>query len=156
MKRDEKIKRYEEVLAEINSALESCPDSIAAMSTVVCILHYAFEHFFWTGFYRVIKPGLLGVGPYQGTIGCLTITFDRGVCGFCATTMKPVIVDDVSTFKGYIACDSRTSSEIVLPVFSAKDELVAVLDIDSTEFSAFDSTDEYYLTKIVELLRAYF
>ncbi len=143
---------YEELLAEISSALGACPDMVAGMATVACILQHAFPHFFWTGFYRVVEPNLLAIGPYQGTLGCLTIPLDRGVCGFSATAKETVIVDDVHEFEGHIACDSRTCSEIVVPLFDSKGEVIGVLDIDSVEFSAFDMIDAKYLEEICKLL----
>lgn len=149
---DKKIRTYKELLPEIESALKACPDIIAGMATIACILHHAFPHFFWTGYYRVVEPELLAIGPYQGTLGCLTIPFDRGVCGFSATAKETVIVDDVHEFENYIACDSRSCSEIVVPVFDSSGEVIGVLDVDSTEYSAFDMTDAEYLEKICEML----
>jgi len=152
MTTDEKRRIYNELLPEIESTLAECPDLISGMATVACILHHAFRQFFWTGFYRVVEPGLLAAGPYQGTLACLTITFERGVCGFCATTGETIIVDDVSKFEGYIACDSRTSSEIVVPVKGKTGELLGVLDIDSTELMAFDIIDAEFLEKVCRTL----
>lgn len=152
----DKAKRqlYITALEQIAELLPACADSICAMSSVSAILHSNFPLFYWTGFYRVVAPELLVVGPYQGTPACLEIPFSRGVCGHCASTGKTVIVEDVHQFPGHIACDSRSQSEIVVPVFSADGRLQAVLDIDSTEKSAFDAIDRQYLEKICELLRA--
>lgn len=152
MTNERKIEIYESLLPEIRSALAGCPDIIAGMATVACILHHAFPHFFWTGFYRVIAPKILAIGPYQGTLGCLTISFDKGVCGFSANAKETVIVNDVHEFEGHIACDSRSCSEIVVPLFGKSGEVIGVLDIDSVEYSAFDTADAKYLELICQLI----
>jgi GAF domain-containing protein len=116
------------------------------------MLHDAFDEFFWTGFYVVDpdRPNELVVGPYQGTLGCLRIAFGRGVCGAAAAQRKTQIVDDVHAFPGHIACDSRSNSEIVLPVLNAAGDLIAVFDVDSTGYAAFDQTDADWLARILE------
>ena len=149
-----KAARYAEVAQNIAAVLEGEPDRIARMATVAALMADAFPLFFWTGFY-VVDPaksgqgGELVVGPYQGTLGCLRIAFGRGVCGTAAATRKTQIVPDVHAFPGHIACDSRSNSEIVVPAFDAAGTLMAVLDVDSTEFSAFDVTDAQWLEKIL-------
>ena len=119
-----------------------------------CLLSLAFEHFFWTGFYIVDpnKPEELVVGPYQGTLGCLRIPFNRGVCGAAALKQETIIVDDVHAFPGHIACDSATNSEIVVPVFDEKGQLAAVLDVDSTALASFDAVDQTHLEAICKSL----
>ncbi|MDG1859234.1 MAG: GAF domain-containing protein [Emcibacteraceae bacterium] len=125
---------------------------IANMASVSCLLSMAFKDYFWTGFYNVDpkKENELVVGPYQGTLGCLRISYDRGVCGAAAKTEKTQIVDDVHAFAGHIACDSQTNSEIVVPVHNKQGELIAVFDVDSTKFSTFDQTDQLWLEKIIK------
>lgn len=127
-------------------------DDIALMATINSILVHRFSHFYWTGFYRVCGDRLV-VGPYIGTVGCLQIEFGRGVCGTAAATRATVIVPDVSTFPGHIACDPKSKSEIVVPVFGPENELIAVLDIDSDRLDAFDEEDQRGLEKIVALFR---
>ena len=105
-------------------------DDIAGMATMSALLHHAFGHL-WTGFYRVVQPELLRVGPYQGSLGCLDIAFGRGVCGTAAAERRTIVVPDVDRFPGHITCDARSKSEIVVPVFDASGALIAVLDIDS-------------------------
>ena len=150
---EDKEARYREVGAQIEAVLEGEPDLLAGMATVVCLLHNAFPYFFWTGFYRRVAADELLVGPYQGTLGCLRIRFDRGVCGACARDRRTVVVPDVSAFPGHIACDAASASEIVVPVLDAAGELIAVLDVDSTLLDAFDETDRVHLERIVGLLR---
>ncbi len=125
-------------------------DDIALMATINSLLAQRFPYFFWTGFYRVCD-GRLVVGPYIGTLGCLQIEFGRGVCGTAAARRETVIVRDVNQFPGHIACDPNSKSEIVVPVFDAKRELIAVLDVDSSELDSFDEEDRAGLEKIVAL-----
>ena len=125
----------------IASLTEGEDDTVALMATVACEVHHADDRFAWTGFSRVTAPGMLKIGPYQGGHGCLTIPFDRGVCGACATTGEVQLVPDVDAFPGHIACASSTRSEIVLPVFDRTGALIAVFDIDSNRAGAFTSED---------------
>jgi L-methionine (R)-S-oxide reductase len=132
---------YAEVAARIRAACAGEDDAIALMATVACELVHAFARFHWVGFYRVVGPDLLKVGPYQGGHGCLVIPFARGVCGAAARERRTQIVADVGAFPGHIACASSTRSEIVVPVFDAAGALIAVLDVDSDEPAAFDAAD---------------
>jgi len=125
-------------------------DDIALMATISSILANRFPHFYWTGFYRVCGDRLV-VGPYMGTVGCLQIEFGQGVCGTSAQKRQTIIVPDVNQFPGHIACDPNSKSEIVVPVFGADGELVAVLDVDSDKLDAFDEEDQRGLEKIVAL-----
>lgn len=147
----EKAAVYENTAKEIAAVLEGEPNIVARMATVSCLLSQAFESYFWTGFYVVDpdKPKELVVGPYQGTLGCMRIAFGRGVCGAAAATRETQIVDDVHAFPGHIACDAASNSEIVVPVMNGAGELIAVFDVDSTEFAAFDSTDKEWLERII-------
>ena len=139
---------YETLRERIESLLEDETDPVAAMSTVVCELHHGFDYFDWTGFYRVVEPETLAVGPYQGTHGCLRIPFSRGVCGAAARTGRTQLVDDVHARDDHIACSSTTESEIVVPVQTSDDELLAVLDIDSDTPAAFNQADREALEQL--------
>jgi GAF domain-containing protein len=147
----DKAQRYAEVGAEIAAVLEGEGDRTARMATVCAMLASQFDDFFWTGFYVVdpSKPDELVVGPYQGTLGCLRIAFGRGVCGTAAATRETQIVRDVHAFPGHIACDSRSNSEIVVPVFDAAGTLIAVLDVDSVALGTFDAVDAQGLETIL-------
>lgn len=147
----DKAERYVELEAEILAVLDGEPNRTARMATVASMLADAFPVFFWTGFYVVdeAKKNELVVGPYQGTLGCLRIAFGRGVCGTAAATRTTQIVDDVHAFPGHIACDSRSASEIVVPVFDASGALIAVFDVDATVPSAFDASDAYALERLM-------
>ncbi|WP_371061019.1 GAF domain-containing protein [Rhodosalinus sp. 5P4] len=132
---------YAELARTVAALTEGETDPVALMATLACEIHHADARFDWTGFYRVTEPGLLKIGPYQGGHGCLTIPFDRGVCGAAARTGEVQIVDDVEAFPGHIACSSSTRSEIVLPVHDGAGRLIAVLDIDSDRPAAFGLDD---------------
>lgn len=143
------------VLADeaITNLLEGIDDEVAAMATIASALHHGFG-FLWTGFYRRVSDSLLRVGPYQGTVGCLDIAMGRGVCGTAAAEGRTVIVPDVREFPGHIACDARSLSEIVVPVFDGRGKVVAVLDIDSAGLRTFDEDDRVGLERIVKRWRS--
>jgi len=147
----DKAARYAELAMEVAAVLADEPDRTARMATVASMLASSFEHYFWTGFYVVdpAKGDELVVGPYQGTLGCLRITFGRGVCGAAAATRQTQLVPDVHAFPGHIACDGRSQSEVVVPVFDATGALIAVFDVDSDRPAAFDATDAVGIERIL-------
>ncbi len=132
---------YRQILTEIDSLLDGLEDPITAMASAASLIHSHLPYASWTGFYRVVAPGLLRVGPYQGPVGCLEIPFDRGVCGAAARERRSQLVPDVHAFPGHIACDAAARSEVVVPVLSPAGDLVAVLDLDSPEPAAFTEED---------------
>jgi GAF domain-containing protein len=152
-----RAERYAALRQEIAAVIAGEPSRTARYATAASLLAHAFpERFFWTGFYIVdaAKRDELVVGPYQGTLGCLRIPFGKGVCGAAAAQRETIIVPDVHAFPGHIACDSRSNSEIVVPVFDADGALAAVLDVDSTHADAFDAEDQAGLEAIcTDLLR---
>ena len=137
--------RYAEVLTSIDALLDGEEDPVVMMASVVGALHHAFASYDWTGFYRVVAPELLAIGPYQGGHGCLRIPFDQGVCGAAARTRRTQRVPDVHAFPGHIACASSTRSEIVVPVLAPDGAVLAVLDVDSDHPAAFDAVDQRWL-----------
>jgi GAF domain-containing protein len=140
-----KADAYTDARRRIDALLEGETDWIAAMATVACELHHAFDHYDWTGFYRAVGDERLVVGPYQGPHGCLHIPFDRGVCGAAARSRETQLWPDVSDAPDHIACQSSTQSEIVVPVLTPENRLLAVLDVDSDTLGAFDATDRTHL-----------
>ncbi len=144
---------YAALGARIASLTEGESDQVALMATVVCEVHHSDDRFDWTGFYRVVGPELLKIGPYQGGHGCLVIPFSRGVCGAVALSGQAQIVADVEAFPGHIACASSTRSELVLPVRDGAGALIAVFDIDSNQQGAFN---RYDADQIAAILRAVF
>ena len=139
------------MVQQIGSVVSGELSDTAKMASVAAILHNEFSYFDWTGFYVVVAPKLLEIGPYQGHLACLQIPFDRGVCGCAAREKKTVVVDDVEQFPGHIACDESSRSEIVVPLIR-DDEVIAVLDVDSHDKAAFNSVDQVYLEQIVALV----
>ena len=137
------------ITAAIRALTQGETDTVALMATVACELHHAHPFADWTGFYRVVAPELLKIGPYQGGHGCLVIPFSRGVCGAAARTGKVLNVPDVDAFPDHIACSSSTCSELVLPVWNAKGQLLGVLDLDSNTPAAFTPEDEAWLTPLL-------
>ena len=144
-----KQETYQSLLPQIESLVAGETDMIANMANVAAALHAAFG-FWWTGFYRVEDQQLV-LGPFQGPIACTRIPFGRGVCGTAWQRAETVIVPNVHNFPGHIACSSASNSEIVVPILH-DGKVIAVLDIDSTDFGTFDEIDKKYLEKIVASL----
>jgi L-methionine (R)-S-oxide reductase len=150
MERSRKIKRYKRVLIQIEELIQKATDPLARMSTIIAILHHKFDYFFWTGFYRLID-GELNVSCYQGSVACLVLEKHTGVCWTAIDEKKIQIVPDVHKFPGHIACDSRSASEIVIPIWK-NNKIVAVLDVDSKELDSFNEIDAEFLEKIVGMI----
>lgn len=142
---------YDTLARTIAALTEGETDPIALMATITCEVHHADDRFDWTGFYRVVAPQMLKIGPYQGSHGCLSIPFSRGVCGAAARERRAQLVPDVDAFPGHIACASTTRSELVLPVEDGKGALIAVFDIDSNRPDAFSERDAAALSDILTL-----
>lgn len=140
---------YGNLAQVIASLTDGEDDTVALMATLACEIHAADDRFDWTGFYRVVGPELLKIGPYQGGHGCLVIPFSRGVCGAAARSGQVQLVNDVETFPGHIACAATTRSELVLPVVTGAGRLLGVLDIDSDQPAAFATRDAEALAAIL-------
>ncbi|MCF8229399.1 MAG: GAF domain-containing protein [Bacteroidales bacterium] len=146
-----KIKRYERLYNQIKEQIDPSDDLTANMATIVAILHHKMEYFFWTGFYRLVEGELI-VGPYQGPVACIHLEKSKGVCWAGINQGASIIVPDVEKFPGHIACDSRSKSEIVVPVRNSKNEIIGLLDVDSKDLNSFDEEDAKGLEKIIALL----
>ena len=144
-----KEEQYKTLLPQIKALLEGEPDLVANLANVTAALKEQFN-WLWTGFY-LVKNDELVLGPFQGPIACTRIKKGRGVCGKAWENKKTLIVADVSTFPGHIACSSLSRSEIVVPIFK-ENEVVAILDVDSEAPDHFDETDKKYLEEIVKLI----
>lgn len=144
-----KAATYQTVVKQIEVLLQEENDSIANLANIAAILHTTFG-FWWTGFY-LVKNNELVLGPFQGPVACTRIGFGRGVCGTAWQKKQTIVVPDVHQFPGHIACSSASNSEIVVPVI-LNNEVIMVLDIDSTDFACFDNTDKQYLEKIANLI----
>jgi len=152
MERKVKEGRYERLYEQCAEQLVKTGYCISQMATVAAILHNKMEYFFWTGFY-IINNGELLVGPYQGALACQKLAKDTGVCWAAINQRKTIVVPNVHEFPGHIACDSRSRSEIVVPLFSPGGNVVAVLDVDSKDLASFDEVDALWLEKIAGLVK---
>jgi len=144
--------RYQRIHEQLSELLKKSDDRMAHMATIAAVLHHKMPHFFWTGFYRLIDGDLV-VGPYQGPMACQVLDRSKGVCRAGVTRNETVLVPDVEAFPGHIPCDSRSKSEIVVPVRDAAGTVIGVLDVDSDKLDAFDEIDAEGLERIIALLK---
>ena len=151
MEKSKKEKRYERLFGQISDLLKDKDYPLARMATIVAVLHHKMDYFFWTGFY-LLEDGELIVGPYQGPVACIILEKDKGVCWAGVNRGETVVIQDVHAFPGHIACDSRSNSEIVIPLKTSEGDVIGVLDVDSKEHASFDETDVRWLEKIVDLV----
>jgi len=151
MDKIKKQKRYQRLYLQLEKLLENSNKPITNMATIVAVLHNKIDYFFWTGFYFLDNSELI-VGPYQGSLACLKLKKNIGVCWACINQKKTIIIDDVENFAGHIACDSRSKSEIVIPLKNIKGEIIGVLDVDSKVTNSFDETDAEGLENIIKLV----
>lgn len=140
---------YEQLLKQIDAVLKDEKNTVSKMSTICGILKESFSYYYWVGFY-IEDNGVLKIGPYQGTLACITIDFDKGVCGRAFRLAETQIVKDTHQDPEHIACDPKSNSEIVIPVINKHHKVFAVLDVDSTIYEAFDEVDAYYLEILVK------
>lgn len=146
-----KADRYKSLIPQVNALVTGEPDLIANLANIVAALKEGMG-FFWVGVYFV-KNDELVLGPFQGPVACTRIKFGKGVCGTSWKEKKVIIVDDVETFPGHIACSALSKSEIVLPAFK-NGEVFLVLDVDSENLASFDLEDEKYLGEIIKIIES--
>ena len=143
---------YRDLASALQGLVGGEPDAIANMANAAALIWETLPDLNWAGFYRVLD-GELVVGPFQGRPACIRIRFGEGVCGVAAATRQVQRVDDVNAFPGHIACDSASSSEIVVPIIR-DGQLIAVLDLDSPKAARFTAEDEAGCVKLAEILAA--
>lgn len=143
--------RYERIYQQIEKLMPTCSNPESRMNTIIAILHHKMDYFFWTGFY-FLNSGNLQVKMYQGPVACMQLAKDKGVCWASINTKKPVLVKNVEEFPGHIACDGRSKSEVVIPLFDKEDNILGVLDVDSDQINSFDEIDVENLEKILQLI----
>ena len=152
MDKKKKEGRYTRIYKQIKDLIDkSSNNPLSNMATINAVLYHKMDYFFWTGFY-LLQEGKLQVGPYQGSLACINLARDTGVCWAAINQQKPVVVDDVETFPGHIACDSRSKSEIVIPLKNKEENIYGVMDVDSAVTASFDEVDVKWLVKITELI----
>ncbi len=132
---------YEQLAAQLRSLIDDETDPVANMANCAALIYHSVPRLNWAGFY-LLKGGELVLGPFQGRPACIRIPIGRGVCGTAAETKTTLRVPDVTKFKGHIACDSASKSEIVVPMLTDDSHLIGVLDVDSPELDRFDAEDE--------------
>lgn len=153
MDKIKKDKRYQRLYKQIKDLIDkSSNNPLSNMATICAILHHKMDYFYWTGFY-LLQEDKLQVASYQGPLACIDLKKDTGVCWAGINSEKTVVVANVHEFPGHIACDSRSASEIVVPVFNQKGIAAGVLDVDSKELNSFDQVDAKWLEKIVKLVK---
>lgn len=145
--------QYRNILPQLRALIEGDDDLIANVANVTAALKEAFD-FLWVGFYFV-KGEQLVLGPFQGRIACSRINRGKGVCGTAWLQNKTILVPDIDKFEGHIACDSSSRSEIVIPI-RRKEEVLAILDIDSVSLNDFSGVDSFYLGEIVKMVEQKF
>ena len=150
MDSNKKEKRYKRIFDQIEGLIKDNPWLEASLATIAAILYHKMEYYFWTGFY-LLRDGELIVGPYQGPLACIKLQKDTGVCWAGINQNKTLIVPDVHQFPDHIACDSRSRSEIVVPLKNLKNEIIGVLDVDSNHLDSFDDVDARWLEEILSL-----
>jgi GAF domain-containing protein len=146
-----KSARYQRIGRQLADLFEKNQDPLSRMATLNALLYHKMDGFFWVGFY-LLHEGRLIVGPYQGPLACLELAKDKGVCWAGINRNQTVVVPDVHAFPDHIACDSRSKSEIVIPLHDKEGRVTGVLDIDSDRPDNFDETDIRHLEEMVGLL----
>lgn len=151
MEEKKKDGRYGRIYKQLNELVLKSNNAQARMSTIIAVLHHKMDYFFWTGYY-LIEEGEMTVNSYQGPVACQILAKDKGVCWAAYNKKETVVVENVHDFSGHIACDSRSNSEIVVPLKNAEGEVIGVLDVDSTNKAAFSDVDAAWLEKILDLI----
>ncbi len=152
MDKKKKEGRYQRLYKQIKDLIDkSSNNSLSNMATVNAVLFHKMDYFFWVGFY-LMQNEKLQVGPYQGALACINLAKDTGVCWAAVNRRQPVVVDDVERFPGHIACDSRSKSEVVIPLIDSNNRVTGVLDVDSSSLNSFDEIDVKWLQKISKLI----
>jgi len=148
MDKKKKEARYQRLFLQIAKLMPSCKNESSRRATIIAVLHHKMDYYFWTGYY-LLAEGELVVDHYQGLVACMKLAKDKGVCWAAINKLKPIVVPNVNEFPDHIACDSRSKSEIVIPIKNKKGEIIGVLDVDSNEENSFDEIDARFLEKIL-------
>ncbi len=142
--------RYIASIREIGSRLEKGGHPWGDLGNAIAVLKKRLDYF-WIGYYFLQEDRLV-LGPFQGPPACVFLTLDEGVCAECVRTKRIIVVPDVHAFQGHVACDPRSRSEIVLPLYDQRGKFMGVLDVDSTRMNDFDETDTEYLSDVCQKL----
>lgn len=145
------VEQYSTLSKQLDALLTGETDTIANLANASALLNTFLSDINWVGFY-IMKDGELVLGPFQGLPACVRIPVGRGVCGNAVSTDTTMLIDDVHTFPGHIACDAASNSEIVVPL-RKNGEVIGVLDIDSPLKARFTKEDQQGLELFVEVLQ---
>lgn len=151
MEEHKKEGRYGRIYKQLSELVSKSNNAQARMATIIAVLHHKMDYFFWTGYYMIVD-GKMTVHAYQGPVACQILEKDKGVCWAAYNNKETVIVEDVHAFPGHIACDSRSNSEIVVPLKNKEGKYIGVLDVDSSQKASFSEVDARWLEKILELI----
>ncbi len=151
MEEKKKDGRYSRIYEQLAKLVVKSENQQARMATITALLHHKMNYFFWTGYYLIVD-GEMVVNSYQGPVACQILEKGKGVCWNAFNNKKTVIVKDVNTFPNHIACDSRSNSEIVVPLKNREGKIIGVLDVDSSQKNSFSETDAFWLEKILMLI----
>jgi len=141
---------YSALCRDLVSLVDGVPHPIANLANAAALLWQELDDVNWAGFY-LSEGDKLVLGPFQGKPACIEIPFGKGVCGTAAQRKEAVVVEDVDSFPGHIACDSASRSEIVIPMIR-NGVVFAVLDLDSPRLGRFTSEDRAGLEVFVRVL----
>ncbi len=147
-----KPRLYDELSRALEALLEGEPDAIANLANAAALVGQTLPDINWAGFY-LMRQGELVLGPFQGRPACVRIALGRGVCGTAAQRCETLLVPDVHTFPGHIACDPASRAEIVVPLL-AGGRVVGVLDVDAPRVARFDEQDRQGLERCALILAA--
>ena len=136
---------------QLEEFLNEEPFYVPALSNASALLMDTLPDINWAGFY-LMRGDKLVVGPFQGKPACIHIPVGKGVCGTAVELNETVLVPDVHAFPGHIACDSASSSEIVVPVRDSRGSVLGVMDIDSPEPARFSPDDRKGLERFAAIL----
>lgn len=151
MENKKKEGRYGRIYKQLSELVLKSNNAQARMATIIAVLHHKMDYFFWTGFY-MLEDGEMTVNSYQGPVACQILEKAKGVCWAAFNKKETVVVEDVHAFPGHIACDSRSNSEIVVPLKNKTGEIIGVLDVDSSQKASFSKVDAHWLEKILDLV----
>ena len=143
--------RYERIFIQLTELLKKSPNLNSRLATLNAVLYHKMEYYFWTGFY-LLENGELTIGPYQGPVACQVLEKNKGVCWAAINQNQAILIADVHKFPGHIACDSRSNSEIAIPLSDKNAKTIGVFDIDSKDYNAFDEIDKEWLERIADLV----
>ena len=147
----QKEARYSRLIKQLGELLRGSPSLQAQLATINAILYHKIPYIFWVGFYLLHNDRLV-VGPYQGPLACQELKHPHGACWHAILHRKSLIIPDVNQFPDHIACDSRSKSELVIPIQKSDSSICGVIDLDSEQLNAFCESDENAISQILSFL----